>query len=105
MGQSRLRNICNTTGHDPSPILHHGHPICESSARPKMRCRSRPLISWRGLRTDATRLKRMEGVFGGTLNMSLITLPLNHAIYSEPELANHPGFYGWPDGTSIRTTL
>jgi hypothetical protein len=35
------------------------------------------------------------------LDMSFITLPRYHAIYGEPELVNHPGFYGWPNGKIV----
>ena len=37
------------------------------------------------------------------LDMSFIAMPRYHAIYREAELANHPGFFGWPDRTSVRT--
>lgn len=35
------------------------------------------------------------------LAMSIVALPCYHSIYREAELVNHPGFYGWPDGTSV----
>jgi len=37
------------------------------------------------------------------LDMSFLAIPRYHAIYREAELVNHPGFFGWPDGNSVRT--
>lgn len=35
------------------------------------------------------------------MDMSIISMPRYHAIYREAELMKHPGFFGWPDDTSV----
>jgi hypothetical protein len=37
------------------------------------------------------------------LAMNVVALPCYHEMYGEAELVNHPGFFGWPDGTPVRT--